>query len=245
MTKLNQIIAIEKGIKSRTHSEFSDLYKAAQRAELFNGFSKTYQTKDEDGETLPPENKRVQYTTDDVLRSTQRTLSELFNVTARKDFTNCVAKATVTLNETILVKDAPVSYLLFLEKQLTDLRTFISALPVLDAAEKWTKDTNSGLYKTDVVQTHRSKKIAKPIVLYPATDKHPAQTQIVTEDVLAGYWNQVKQSGAMPLPEKQELLERLETLLHAIKQAREEANGSDEVETPPIGEAVFNYLLGA
>lgn len=243
MAKLNQIIAIEKGIKSRTYSEFGELHKAAQKQELFNGFSKTYQKKNEESEDLPAENKRVQYTVNDVLRNGARILTELFDVTARKDYTNCAAKADVKVDEVVIIKAAPVSYLLFLEKQLTDLRTFAGALPVLDNAENWDLDPNSGLFKTDPIQTHRTKKIVRPIVLYNATPEHPAQTQLVTEDILAGYWNQVKQSGAMPAPDKAALLNRIEILLQAVKQAREEANGLDEVATPEVGEAVFNFLL--
>ena len=244
MAKLNQIIAIEKGIKSRVYGELTELNKAIQKSELFNGFSKTYQKKDEESESLPPESKRVQFTTSDVLRTSQRIPTELMDVTARKDFTNCEAVATVKIDDQEIIKDAPVSFLLFMEKQLTDLRTFIGHLPVLDSADNWTKDQNSGLFKTDVVQTHRTKKTVKPIVLYPATEQHPAQTQLVQEDVIAGYWNQVKQSGAMPLPEKQAMLERVEKLLQVVKQAREEANGYDEVAAPEVGEAVFNYILG-
>ena len=115
---------------------------------------------------------------------------------------------------------------------------------MLDEAESWTKDENSGLFKTEATQTHRTKKTVKPIVLYPATEQHPAQTQLLTEDVIAGFWSQIKQSGAMPKPDKQALLERVESLLKALKEAREEANGYDEVETPNVGEAIFAYLLG-
>jgi hypothetical protein len=244
MAKLNQIIAIEKGIKSRVYGEVTELNKVIQKPELFNGFAKTYQKKDEDSESLPSESKRVQFTTSDVLRNSQRLLTELMDVTARKDYTNCVAKASVKVDDIEIIKDAPVSFLLFVEKQLTDMRTFINNLPVLDSADDWKKDANSGLFKTDVVQTHRTKKSVKPIVLYPATEQHPAQTQLVQEDVIAGFWNQVKQSGAIPSPEKQMLLERVEKLLQATKQAREEANGFDEVATPEVGNAVFNYLLG-
>ena len=244
MAKLNQIIAIEKGIKARVYGELTDLNKAVQKPELFNGFSKSYQKKDEDGESLPPENKRVQFVAREVLRTADRIMSELMEVTARKDWTNCVAKASVSVDSVAIVADAPVSYLLFLEKQLTDLRTFIGNIPVLDESDNWVKDENSGLYKTEATQTHRTKKLQKPIVLYPATPEHPAQTQLITEDVIAGFWNQTKQSGAMPKPEKQAILERVEKLLRAIKEARESANVQDEVPTTAVGAAIFGYILG-
>ncbi len=80
-------------------------------------------------------------------------------------------------------------------------------------------------------------------MLYDATPEHPAQTQIITRDVLAGYWSQVRHSGAMPKPEKDALAERVEKLLQAVKQAREAANGMDEASAPSVGEAVFDYLF--
>lgn len=245
MARLNQIIAIEKGIKARVYGELTTLNKAIQKPELFAGFNKSYQPKDDDGETLPPESKRVQFVATEVLRSVERSLTELMEVTARKDWANCQAKGSVEVDGKVILPDVPVSHLLFLEKQLTDLRTLVGNLPVLDVADDWAKDANSGLFKTAVTQTHRSKKVQKPLVLYPATPEHPAQTQMVTEDVLAGLWSLTKQSGAMPAPEKQALLERVEKLLKAVKEAREAANIHDEVTTPPVGAAVFGYLLGA
>lgn len=243
MAKLNQIIAIEKGIKSRVYGEITELHKTIQKPALFNGFAKSYQPKDDDGESLPAERQRVQFVVDDVLRTVERLSSELFDVTARKDWSNCDARADIVLGGDVLVAKAPVTYMLFLEKQLTDLRTFIGVLPVLDDGETWSKDQNSGLMKTEPTQTHRTKKVQKPIVMYPATVEHPAQTQMVTEDVIAGFWSQVKQSGAMPKPHKEILVERIEKLLQAVKQAREAANGVEESKAPAIGAVIFNYLM--
>lgn len=245
MAKLNQIIAIEKGIKSSAYGALTDLNKAAQKPDLFNGFSKTYRKKDEDGEELPPEGKRVQYTSGEVLRAAERALTDLADVTARKDWTNCVAKADVVVDGKTLIASAPVSFLLFMEKQLTDLRTLVGNLPVLDVAEDWKSDPNSGLYRTEPTETHRTKKMQKPIVLYAATTEHPAQTQLITEDVIAGWWVLTRQSGAMPKPEKQKLQDRIDKLIQAIKQAREAANMFDETDAPAIGAPVFGYLLGS
>lgn len=244
MTKLNQVIAVEKGVKSRVYSHVSELNKALQKSELFNGFSKQYQTLADEGETLPPENKRVQFTATDFMRDLRRSLTEMMDITAQKDWTNCVAKADVRIDDAIIIADAPVSFLLFLEKQLLDVRAFVGNLPTLDDSENWKKDDNSGLFKTENVQTHRTKKVQKAIVLYDATEHHPAQTALITEDILAGYWNQVKQSGAIPKPDRQAMLERTETFLRAVKEAREAANIFDVVKTPEVGDAVFGYILG-
>lgn len=240
-TKLNQVIAIEKGVKSRVYGELTNLNKVAQKPDLFNGLARTYQSKDDDGEKLPDERKRVQASATDLIRQFANAAAELMGVTARKDWTNCVAKADVVIDGKTIVTGAPVSYLLFLEKQLTDFHTFVGNVPVLDESESWTFDANSGLFKSDQTSTHRTKKVARAIVLYPATEQHPAQTQLISEDVIAGFWNQVKQSGAMPKPKKLALLAKTEGLLRAIKEAREAANSADVVVTPPV--SVFDYLL--
>lgn len=245
MAKLNQIIAIEKGIKSRVYSEFTDINKTAQKSELFNGFSRSYQKKDDDSEDLPPENKKVQHTVPDMLRNASRLLTEIMDITARKDYTNCVAKAAVLVDGKEILPATPVSFLLFLEKQLNDIRAFVSNLPVLDSSEEWIRDVNSGLFKTAATLTHRTKKVIRPIVLVAPTPEHPGQAQLINEDIIAGHWSQVKQSGGFPSPEKEAILERIERLSQAIKQAREAANGTDEAkEAPEAGNAIFNYILG-
>lgn len=132
MQKLNQVIAVEKGIKSKVTSEVSEAYKTAQKPNLFEGFTKEYQRLQEDGEQFPPESKRVQQRYTELLQSFTTQQATLMDVTASKDYANCTARASVEVDGTVLIKDAPVTYLLFLEKQLNDFHTFVSALPVLD-----------------------------------------------------------------------------------------------------------------
>ena len=244
MAKLNQIIAVEKGVKSRSYSEFSELYKLIQKPDLFNGFTKAYEKRDDDDAELPSEKRRVQLQTGDVLRKAALVLSELFQVTARKDWTNCAAVADIKLDGNVIVAKAPVSFLLFLEKQLTDIRFFVNAIPVLDESEEWELDKNSGLYRTGVVKTHRTKKIQKALVLIQPTAEHPGQAEKITEDVIAGYWNLVQYSGALPNQDRRKLLHRTDALLKAVKEAREEANVIQEISVPNVAESVFNYLLG-
>jgi hypothetical protein len=185
---------------------------------------------------------KVQVKADDLLNKAENLLTELFDITAAKDYANCNAKADVVVNGNILIKDAPATYLLFLEKQCNDIEKFINTIPVLDESENWDKDDNSNLYKTQPIQTHRTKKTQKPLVLFPATDKHPAQTQLVSEDVLVGYWNMIKLSGALPAPRKNELLVKVNELGKAVKFAREQANLID-AEKYEIGKKVFEYLF--
>ena len=47
-------------------------------------------------------------------------LTRLFDVTLTKDTANCTARADVKIGDSVLLPAVPVTYLLFLEKQLTD-----------------------------------------------------------------------------------------------------------------------------
>ncbi|WP_406299068.1 hypothetical protein OG948_27800 [Embleya sp. NBC_00888] len=243
MAKLNQIIAVEKGVKTKSFQELTDAHQRVQKGALLSGISRNYQPKDEEGEQLPPESTRVQVKGEEVLRSVTGTLTSLFDVTATKDWANCEARADVVVDGTPLLRDVPVSYLLFLEKQLVDVHTFVRKLPVLDAAETWTLDPSTDSWRTEPVRTVRTKKVPRNHVKAEATEHHPAQVEMYFEDIAAGYWTTVKFSGALPARRVNELVDRVEKLQRAVKFAREEANGA-EVTDRRIGDAVFGYLLG-
>lgn len=241
--KLNQVLAIIKGVKSRVYGDLSELHKANQKPALFNGFSKEFTPLNDDGEKLPAERQRVQFVASENLRATERMMTELMDVEARRDWTNCVAKGSITLDDVVVLADVPASYLLFLEKQLSDLYAIVKALPVLDEADDWKKDENTNLYKTGVITTHRTKKVQKPIVLIQPTAEHPGQAVMTTEDVISGYWELTKMSGAIPRSLGLKIMERVEKMSQAVKEARERANMTDVVQSPKIGASIFGYIL--
>lgn len=242
MAKLNQILAIEKGIKTRVYAQIAELGSATQKSSLMNGFTKTYQMRDEDGETYPPESQKVQFEHQAVFDQIATGLAELFDITATKDWANCAAKSDIVVDGAVIVAAVPATYLLFLEKQLADLATFVGKMAELDPSSDWNVDPGSGLFKTDPTATQRTKKVQRPIVLYDATEHHPAQTQLITEDVVVGQWVTIKLSGALPAPRKKLLLARIEKLANAVKYAREKANSDDVVERE-VGAAVLAYVF--
>jgi len=242
-TKLNQIIAIEKSTKGRSFQELTEAHHQLQKQTLLAGISRTYRPRDEEGEQLPPESTKVQVKAQDIIRQTVESLTKIFDVTATKDWANTRAKADVTVDGTVLLSQVPATYLLFLEKQLVDLHTFIKKLPVLDAAETWAFDASADCWATEPVQTLRTKKVPRNHVKAEATEKHPAQVEVYYEDVTVGTWRTVKFSGALPAQRVNELLSRVEKLQEAVKFAREEANNL-EVEEQKVGEKVLNHLFG-
>lgn len=242
MAKLNQIIAVEKPKKAKATREFTDLHREVSKTPLLTGISRTYQAKDDEGDRLPSEETLVQVKAEEVIEKVADALTDIFDITLTKEKANAEAIADVKVNDEVILKDVPVTYLLFLEKQLNDVHTFVKALPVLDPSEKWNLDPNTGTYVTDVTETTRSKKIPKNWVKAEATDKHPAQVEIFHEDVIVGYWSTRKFSGALPAQRVNELVSRVEALQTAVKFAREEANNT-EVTDAKAGEKVFAYLF--
>lgn len=242
MPKLNQIIAIEKSIKSQTMRELTDAHQMLQKPALLSGIARTYRPLDDDGEQYPPESTLVQVKSENVITQTSEILAKLFDITATKDWANGEARADVVVDGETILESVPVTYLLFLEKQLTDLHTFVKKLPVLDAAEIWSFDESQDVWATEPIQTTKTKKIPRNHVKAEATTEHPAQVEVYYEDVIVGYWRTVKYSGAMPATRVSTLLTRVRALQEAVKFAREEANSLD-VEKQSVGEKVFEYLF--
>ncbi len=242
MPVLHQVISIEKGVKTRAYGAVTEIHKTNQHPALFEGIHKAYKPREEGGEVFPPDTTPVQKMATEQIKQTVKHLSDLFDVTATRDYANAEARADVVLDGRTLIKAAPMHYLLFMEKQLGDLRAIVDTLPTLDATVQWSKDPNGHMYRAEPTQTHRTKKLQKALTLAAATDKHPAQAVQITDDEVVGYWTTTRTSGALPVPRKEELLDRIERLLRAVKYARQAANVTEAVEQK-VGEPVFAFLF--
>lgn len=242
MTQLNQIVALEKGAKNRAAKTITEIYKKLQKTDLFHGLSRVYTPRAETDEQLPPESVRVQLTVQKQLKDMAATFVDMFDVVFTKENANTEAKADVKVGGQVLAADVPVTYLLFLEKQLTDWHTALTKVPVLNPAEEWVEDAANGGYRTPPVTTLRTKKVPRNHVKAEATEKHPAQVEVYYEDIPIGTWALTKFSGAIPATRRDELIGRVNQLIDAVKSAREEAN-STVIEQKKIGHDIFEFLL--
>ncbi|WNI17661.1 hypothetical protein [Actinacidiphila sp. ITFR-21] len=243
-TRLSQVVAVEKTRKTEAYGALTAAHHQVQKPPLLAGITRTYRPRDEEGEILPAESTRVQFRADDAIDQALTGLRPFYDVTATKDWANCEARADIRIGDQVLLAAVPVTYLLFLEKQLTSLHTFVDKLPVLDPSEQWQWDEQAGVWRTAAYETVRSKKVPRNHVKAPATDKHPAQVEVYYEDVPVGTWTTVKFSGALPATRRQELLNRLAVVRDAIKYAREEANATVVTNQRP-GATLLNYLFAA
>jgi hypothetical protein len=236
-------VAIVNGAKTRAENTLTRAYHQIQKPTLLAGIARAYQPRDDEGERLPGETQLVQVRVDDIVNDVRQALTRMLDVVATQDWANTNARTDLIVDGQILLPNVPVTYLMWLEKQVVNLRTFIGKLPVLDVAETWEWDEDTRTHATLPVETTRTKKVPRNHVKAPATDRHPAQVDVWMEDVVVGYWNTTKYSGAVPAAEVFELTRRADALLDGIRFARERANATP-VEDVEAGSPVLEFLFG-
>src|SRR5207248_6601308 len=138
--------------------EFGELNKTLQKADLFLGLARTYQPAEENGEALPPEHKYPQKSTREVVDQARTILADIMNAVATQEYANTAAKADVVVDGAVILPQVPVTVLLYLEKQLNDLQTFVGNMPTLDPAERWNFNDQTGQYATESTRTVRPRK---------------------------------------------------------------------------------------
>jgi hypothetical protein len=244
MPKLNQIIAIEDGAKKNGYADLTKTHHVLQKPDLFSGFVATYAPYTEDPTLKQPDQRKViQQNAPEIVKLAQHSLAEMWNVVATKDMGNCNARANIVVDGVILAENVPVTHLLFLDKQLGDLRTFISKLPVLDPSKEWEYDSNKGMYRTKFPEQRlKNRKIYKSIVKIEPGPHSAGQAEIVTVDEPEGIWTQVDMSTAYPQDTIRHMLDNVSKLSEAVKSAREEAN-SIEVKKAAIAEKLLSFVF--
>ena len=242
---LSQVVGVEKHLRKKDNEVGSDLKKRVQAPVVVTGHVKTFVPLNDDippGQYGPEEYQEVALTVADALARAAQYAAPAMDVVATKDKTNQVANATVEYGGRTL-KDVPISHLLWLEDYLTEWRTFIVALPVLDPSRKWNEDEgHQGLHKSEPEKTNRYVQDAVPVVLYAHTDKHPAQVQLVQKQVHVGEFTKTILSGAITADRKRQLLDNADGLLAAVKDAISRANRTEAVEVSE-GQTVMDLLL--
>jgi hypothetical protein len=244
---LSQVVRAEAGVKAAHTRIVSDAYHDVQKTgdnSPMSGIQRSYKPRFEDGAQFPDEYRRVQFTAESRVQKYLDSLAGLLDMTATKDYGNLNARATVRVGETVIIEDAPVTLLMNLEKQLDMFRVFLEELPTLDPAQDWEWNQEAKAYASKPSGTARTEKITVPVVLSPATDRHPAQVQVVNKDEVQGIWTTVKYSGFLTGDRIKELTDRVTRLLLAVRFAREEANATTRVEKKALGGAVASYLFG-
>lgn len=238
----NQVIAIVQGRKTKIQKLLTTVHHGWHKDRI-SGIARTYTPINEDGEVFPPESRVVQLRVRDAAKMVEAELTDYFNLVATQDYGNTSAKGDITVDDEVILADVPVTSLLFLDKQLTDLRTFALAIPTLPTDRTWREDVAKNCWVTEPEKTVKTQKKVEVIVKYDATPEHPAQTDLVNIDRTVGHWSTVHLSGALPEKDRDEIVARIEKLQDAIKLAREQANSTEVDRQEDFGKKILGYVF--
>lgn len=242
---LGQIVAVEKATRQKDNTEGARIQNAVVRQGAVTGSRKSYQPDADDApasEHIATTYVEVRVRAEDALKEARKYSVPAMDITASKDATNQLAMAELIVDGQLLVPGVPISHLLWLENYLTEWRNFLAKLPTLDPTIKWHANGSQGLYESEPAETTRALKEVVPLVLHPPTKEHPAQVTTQVKEVPVGKYTNVSLSGAVTEQRKQQLLDRMQALLLAVKDAVTRANKTPAVEVRE-GDKIMDWLL--
>lgn len=251
MTKLHELLAAEKTPLASWNTLFEEtLSKFKNPGSYFSGHSKSLKMIEEN-----PANAALEASARDekaLATNVYDTLEYAFTIYAKhedlqyqKNATNRVATGTVMWRGKPLLSDMPVDELLGLEARISKIKQLVLAAPTLDASKHWTENPQLGKFVWETKspeETTKTEKVMTPVVMAPATDKHPAQVQAVTKDVVVGKYTTIHRSGACTAVQKSEAIKVMDELLIEIKQARMRANET-EATKDKIAQRLIDIIL--
>lgn len=249
MAKLHEILAAESVASGQAEKCRTDLLNTFEKKRhLFGEKVVVYRPHAEGEEPRTEEQSSLQTTVQQELAWIAGIWSKALDAAYQVDLGNTIARADIVLSdgETVIAKDVPATALLQLEKRAAEIHALVSAIPTLDPTKGFAPDPDRGrgIYRSREESKDRTKKEQLPIVLYHATPEHPAQTQLITKDVVVGHTFSQEWSGLITPADKAALIERAEELKQSIKRARARAN---DVTCPDdrIGGKMLDYVFGA
>lgn len=247
MSKLHEVLAVEGDLEGSSKKVVAEAINTfTKKNDHFMGFTKTYEPfRDGPEHQMPSEGKELVTTVEDKLAHAFAAVNGYYDAVAQKECTNQKAVADLVVNGVTLAKDLPATFLLGLETKLKELRKMVEVVPTLQPGITWEEDTQlgKGVFKAAVKQERmRTEKRMKPVVLYEATDKHPAQVKESTEDVAIGKYVQTDWSGMISPAAKSRMLARADALIQGVKKARQRANQT-EVVSISIGKVLTDFIV--
>lgn len=246
--KLHELIAVRGSIRTQMVKVIADLTNTFEKKpHHFTARIKSFIPKGEEAAAKVEEHLELQTTIRKELAWIQSYLIKAIDISHAVNIGNTQAQADIILEDgAILALKVPATTLLELEDFLEEIRKFASHIPTLDPAKGFHPDSNAsdGTYVAREVEKIRTQATKKVYVLYSATKEHPAQTQLVDEQVPIGTIREQEWSAMMTPAQKGNLLDRIEKLIRAVKQARSRANETEVMGPTKIGGLLLSYIFG-
>lgn len=252
MGKLHELLAVEKTKTNASKKLIEETNAKFKKVEsYFQGYNKTLNMLEDSPankaiEESAAEERLLTTTVYETLKYTLDLWAKAEDVQYQKSLSNQVASGTVMYNGKPILTDIPVDELLGLETRLTELRRLFSAMPTLPSANKWVvnnfSDKKGAWVTPEPETTTKTEKTTIPVVLYEATDKHPAQVKESTTDKIVGKFSVTRHNGSASSAQKAEAITIIDELLSEVKQARMRANAT-EAKTDKMADTIVRLIM--
>jgi len=246
MGMLHEILAVEGDKKERKQKMLEEGRKTfREKHDLFEGFIKSYESFDDNDNEKFEESKTRDTTVMAKADYIFNAIIEYIDCVIQKDSANQGAKADVMIDGVVLIADIPAVTLLTIESEIKQWRDVLGFIPTLEHGIEWDEDKTQGdgVWKTkNPLQTFKTAKEPKSKVLYEATKEHKAEIEKWNETINVGKYLLTKFSGKITSAAKSDILNRVDILSDAVKQARTRAN-KVEVPSMKIGTQIREYIL--
>lgn len=251
MGRLFELLAAEKTLSSAADILIKETKAKFQKADqYFRGHTKTLKLLDEkpENEAIEKAARDEKVVTTNVVETLEYTLdhwAKAEDCIYQKNCTNQKAVADLEYRGNVIAQNVPVDELMGLENRLKDLRGMLQEAPTLDSSKTWEADSTrgAGFWKASATETTtKTEKVMTPVVLYAATDKHPAQIEKVTKDVVIGSFTTQFFSGGATTVGKSEAIKAVDDLIVECRKARNRANTVEALNVK-IGSTLVGLIM--
>lgn len=247
MAKLHELLAAEKGRNEAWNALRDETTAKFAKDHFFQGQIKTLKMIEDTPanqalEASAREDKAMQTTVWATLDYAFKLFAQAEDIQLQKNLTNATAKADLMFEGRVLASGLPIDELLGLESRLAKIRTMILAMPTLDASKHWSWDPQNNCWVAPEEHTTKTDKKTYPVVLYEATEKHPANVKEAVKDEVVGKFTLLRRSGCATAVQKSDMILVIDELIAECKKARQRANNVDVV-PGTIGMTLVNLIM--
>lgn len=246
MTKLHELLAADNSLSQQAQKVIGELQTTFEkRRHLFEEKRTVFRPFAEGEKEVVETQSDIQSTVPKELVWVSAHIAKALDVEHQIAVANTQARADVVLDDgTVLLQDVPATNLLELEKRLAALKTLAEAIPTLDPSKGFTVDSSrQDVFIAREVTKVRTRKTTEVIIKYPHTPEHPAQTELVSVDKPIGELREQEWSGLITPARKSDLLNRIDIVARAVRQARSRANDVEVDTSKKLGKKLFEFVL--
>lgn len=173
-------------------------------------------------------------------------MAKYYDVVAQKERTNQEARADVKIDGVVIMADMPATFLLGMETKLKAWRAVLEAIPTMAPGVKWVPDTDAGPHIYKIEEPVKDVKTAKTVdhKQLPQPNANIPVTYVpIDVNKNIGEYTEWTSTGMISTADKAVLIDRLDKLLQAVKQARMAANDA-ELKMVAVGDNIMKYIFG-